>query len=162
MRCPARPAAVPVEVQRAVSDASAPGEKTLALWAERVMARMNDVAARTDVCVRIVGEKESRTLNREYRGIDRPTNVLSFPADLTLPDGKGKILGDIVICDPVVIREAQAQGKPAGEHYAHMVVHGMLHLYGYDHVDPVEADVMEDIEREILGRLGIADPYRAA
>lgn len=126
------------------------------------MGRMNDEAERTDVCIRLVGEEESRTLNREYRGMDRPTNVLSFPADLVLPDGEGKLLGDIVICDPVVAREAQAQGKLASEHYAHMVIHGMLHLYGYDHEDPAEADVMEAIEREILGRLGIADPYRAA
>lgn len=126
------------------------------------MDRMSDTAARTDVCIRLVDEEESRTLNRDYRGTDKPTNVLSFPADLRLPEGEGKILGDIVICDPVVRREAQAQGKLAGEHYAHMVIHGMLHLYGYDHEDPAEADVMEDIEREILGRLGIADPYRAA
>jgi len=126
------------------------------------MERMNDGAERTDVCIRLVDEEESRGLNRDYRGIDKSTNVLSFPADLTLPEGEGKILGDIVICDPVVRREAGAQGKPTGEHYAHMVIHGMLHLYGYDHEETAEADVMEDIEREILGRLGIADPYQAA
>ena len=126
------------------------------------MTRMHDAPEATDVCIRVVGEAESKSLNGDYRGVDRPTNVLSFPADLTLPDGEGKVLGDIVICDPVVTREAQAQGKLIREHYAHMVIHGMLHLYGYDHEDPAEADVMENIEREILDRLGIADPYRAA
>ena len=153
---------MPVEVQIAVDNAAAPGGETLAGWAERVMTRMSDTAAGTEVCIRLVGEEESRKLNRDYRGMNKPTNVLSFPADLTLPEGQGKILGDIVICDPVVTREALAQGKLAAEHYAHMVIHGMLHLYGYDHEDPAEADVMEDIEREILGHLGIADPYRAA
>ena len=77
---------------------------------------------------------------------------------MVVPDGE-KILGDIVICDPVVRQESQSQDKRVQDHYLHMVVHGMLHLYGYDHVDPAEADVMEDLEREILGGLGVADPY---
>jgi probable rRNA maturation factor len=112
-------------------------------------------------------------LNDAYRGQNKPTNVLSFPADISLPAGDGvpeaagraektneiKILGDIVICAPVVRREAQDQEKSVHDHCTHMVVHGMLHLYGHDHVDPAEADVMEDLEREILGGFGIADPY---
>lgn len=145
-----------------MDEPSAPAAQMLAGWAERVIERMADPPARTEVCIRLVNEEESRTLNRDFRGIDKPTNVLSFPADVRLPEGEGRILGDIVICDPVVLREARAQGKRESEHYAHMVVHGMLHLYGYDHEDPAEADVMEDIEREILGRLGFADPYEAA
>lgn len=153
---------VSVEVQLAVRSESVPDEASIERWAEAVMERMRDAVPPTDVCIRIVEEDESRALNGTYRGKDKPTNVLSFPADVVLPDSDSRILGDIVICDPVVRREARTQHKRLEEHYAHMVVHGMLHLYGYDHQDPAEADAMEDIEREILGHMGIGDPYRAA
>jgi len=114
----------------------------------------------TEVCVRIVDENESEKLNSNYRDQNKPTNVLSFPADVEVPDSSLRYLGDIVICDSIVELEALKQKKCLTDHYAHMVVHGMLHLYGYDHIEPDEADVMENIEREILGQVGIADPYR--
>lgn len=116
-----------------------------------------------DLAIRLVGTREGRALNRHYRGKDYTTNVLSFPAELPegLPKGvKLPLLGDLVLCAPVVAREAKEQGKPLAAHYAHLVVHGCLHLLGWDHEDPHEADAMEQLEREILAELGLPDPYR--
>ncbi len=152
------PIEVPVDVQLATDNPVECNETSLAGWAENVIRRMGDDPVTVSACVRIVEAGESQTLNRDYRDKDKPTNVLSFPADLMVPDGR-KVLGDIVICDSVVRQESQAQEKRVQDHYLHMVVHGMLHLYGFDHVDPAEADAMEDLEREILGGLGVADPY---
>ena len=109
--------------------------------------------------IRIVDEAESQRLNRQFRGKDKPTNVLSF-----LNEESGYLeydnLGDLLICAPVVLREAEEQGKEVLAHWAHMVVHGMLHLQGYDHETADEAGEMEQLEIEILGRLGFEDPYR--
>jgi len=114
---------------------------------------------RADVCLRIVDEREGRSLNRHYREKNYATNVLSFPAEL--PTGvKLPLLGDIVICAPVVAREAREQHKPLHAHYAHLTVHGVLHLLGFDHEDERDAMVMETIERGILAGLGLPDPYR--
>ncbi len=115
-----------------------------------------------DLAVRLVDEKEGCSLNHHYRGKDYATNVLSFPAELPegLPKGiKMPLLGDLVICAPVVAREAAEQGKSLAAHYAHLTVHGTLHLLGWDHDDDKEADAMEQLEREILADLGIDDPY---
>lgn len=112
--------------------------------------------------VRIVDEAESRALNHDYRGKDKPTNVLSFPFEPPpgIPPGRlGDHLGDLVICAPVVAREAAEQGKPPEAHWAHMVIHGVLHLLGHDHQNDAEADEMERLERDILQRLGYPDPY---
>ncbi|HMT39273.1 MAG TPA: rRNA maturation RNase YbeY, partial [Thermomonas sp.] len=116
-----------------------------------------------DLAIRIVGAREGRALNRHYRGKDYATNVLSFPAELPdgLPEGvRLPLLGDLVICAPVVAREAKEQRKPVAAHYAHLTVHGALHLLGWDHEDPREADCMEQLEREILAGLGLPDPYQ--
>ena len=118
-----------------------------------------------DLAIRIVGTREGRALNRHYRGKDYATNVLSFPAELPegLPEGvRLPLLGDLVICAPVVAREAREQRKPLAAHYAHLTVHGALHLLGWDHEDPREADCMEQLEREILAGLGLPDPYQPA
>jgi len=113
---------------------------------------------KADLAIRLVDAKEGRALNRHYRGKDYATNVLSFPAELpegvTLP-----LLGDLVICAPVVAREAREQGKRLNAHYAHLTIHGVLHLLGLDHEDEREAEAMEQIERELLAGLGIGDPY---
>ncbi len=113
---------------------------------------------RADLAIRLVGEREGRAFNRHYRGRDYATNVLSFPAEL--PEGvRLPVLGDLIICAPVVAREARTQGKDLDAHYAHLTVHGVLHLLGMNHEDPREADVMEEIERQILADLGFPDPY---
>lgn len=113
---------------------------------------------RADLAIRLVDTKEGRALNRHYRGKDYPTNVLSFPAEL--PEGVSlPLLGDLVVCAPVVAKEAAEQGKPLLAHYAHLTVHGVLHLLGLDHDDEREAEAMEQIERDILAALGFPDPY---
>lgn len=104
--------------------------------------------------VRFVDAEEGRTLNRQFRGKDYATNVLSFVYE------KQPVVGDLVLCVPVILREAKAQGKPVAAHFAHLIVHGMLHLQGYDHeVGKPQAERMETKEREILTRFGIVDPY---
>jgi probable rRNA maturation factor len=105
-----------------------------------------------------VDTKEACSLNRHYRGKDYATNVLSFPADLP-PEMQVPLLGDLVICAPVVAKEAAEQGKSLAAHYAHLTIHGVLHLLGLDHEDEREAEAMERIERELLADLGYADPY---
>ncbi|WP_043769115.1 rRNA maturation RNase YbeY [Algiphilus aromaticivorans] len=109
------------------------------------------------LCLRVVDADESRALNHRFRGKNRPTNVLSFPAASPLVEEPE--LGDIVLCAPVIAAEAAEQGKSPRAHWAHMVVHGVLHLRGHDHIDDDEARVMEAAERRILAGLGFADPY---
>lgn len=117
------------------------------------------------ITVRIVDEAEGRELNRDYRGKDYPTNVLTFAygegEDMPLPEGL-PLMGDLVLCRQVVEREAVEQGKPLDAHYAHLSVHGMLHLQGFDHLEDDEAEEMEALERRILAELGYPDPYREA
>ena len=112
--------------------------------------------------IRLIDEEESRRLNSQYRGKDRPTNVLSFPAQLpgeVLEQLPVPPLGDLAICAPLVAREAGDQGKPVRHHWAHLTVHGVLHLRGHDHEDPADAERMESLERELLAGFGIPDPY---
>ena len=113
-----------------------------------------------EITLRIVDEPESRALNRDYRGVDRPTNILSFSYDP--PPGSDALVGDLVICAPVMAREAAEQGKPLEAHWAHLVVHGTLHLLGYDHQNDDEAREMESLEVQILAELGFPDPYALA
>jgi probable rRNA maturation factor len=129
----------------------APGPGTLRRWARLAAGGHGGTLG-----IRVVGSRESRALNGRWRGRDRPTNVLSFPAPADL---RGRELGDLVVCAPVVAREAREQGKRLTSHWAHMVVHGTLHLLGYDHAGAVDAQRMESRERALLARLGIADPY---
>lgn len=112
-----------------------------------------------EVSVYIVDEAEGRELNAQYRGKDYPTNVLSFPADIAEEVGI-PLLGDLVICAPVVEREAQEQGKTLPAHWAHMLVHGTLHLVGFDHIDDDEAEIMETLETQIVTGLGYPAPYQ--
>lgn len=124
-------------------------------WATAAVQPQSD---EVEMTVRIVDEAESHELNLNYRGKDRPTNVLSFPFEC--PDEvELPLLGDLVICRQVVEREAQEQEKPLMAHWAHMVVHGSLHLLGYDHIEDDEAEEMESLETQIMTGLGFADPY---
>jgi probable rRNA maturation factor len=129
----------------------APGPASLRRWA-RLAAGGRD----GELGIRIVGAAEGRALNARWRGRDRPTNVLSFPAAASL---RPRQLGDLVVCAPVVAREAREQGKALAAHWAHMVVHGTLHLLGFDHLRAADAQRMEGRERALLARLGISDPY---
>jgi probable rRNA maturation factor len=110
------------------------------------------------ISIRVVGSARSRSLNDRYRSKDRPTNVLSFGGAGLAPDGR-RHLGELVICAPVVAREARSQGKPLEAHWAHLTVHGVLHLLGFDHERRAEARLMEGWEVQILETLGISDPY---
>ena len=124
-------------------------------WATAAVQPQSD---EVEMTVRIVDEAESHELNLNYRGKDRPTNVLSFPFEC--PDEvELPLLGDLVICRQVVEREAQEQEKPLMAHWAHMVVHGSLHLLGYDHIEDDEAEEMESLETQIMTGLGFADPH---
>jgi probable rRNA maturation factor len=112
-----------------------------------------------EVSLYIVDETEGQELNSQYRGKDYPTNVLSFPADI--PEEVGiPLLGDLIVCAPVVEREAQEQGKTLAAHWAHMLVHGSLHLLGFDHIEDAEAEEMEALETEIITGLGYPAPYQ--
>jgi len=146
---------VQVEVQYAVEAPDLPAEGDVHRWVAAALAGRRGEA---EVVVRIVDEAESAELNGTYRGKHYATNVLSFPFEAP-PGVAMSLLGDLVICAPVVAREAAEQGKAGMAHWAHMVVHGTLHLIGYDHETDAEAEEMEGLEREILAGLGIGDPY---
>ncbi len=145
-----------LEVQRASEQASLPDTADFERWAR---VALEGVDHPVELVIRIVDEVEGRELNRRYRGKDRPTNVLSFAFEAP-PGVDSNHLGDLVICAPVVVREAQQQGKYVGDHWAHLVIHGVLHLRGYDHQTEHEAQLMESREKTMLQTLGIEDPYR--
>ncbi|NNF52055.1 MAG: rRNA maturation RNase YbeY [Gammaproteobacteria bacterium] len=149
---------VRIEIERAqdIGDA-VPGDAALKGWLREALV---GIEADVELGVRIVGEDEGRRFNRDYRGSDYATNVLSFRAD-KLPDLSPRPIGDLLFCAPVVAREAEEQGKPANAHWAHLCIHGVLHLLGHDHEVEEEARLMEGLEVEILARLGYQDPYRA-
>lgn len=147
-----------VDIQIATPRRGVPHARSLRRWAQAALA------AKSDMTIRIVGLAESRKLNRTWRDKDKPTNVLSFPYADSLPSSpqpvaRGLPLGDLVLCAPVIAREAREQDKPLQAHWAHMIVHGVLHLLGYDHVKSRDAKKMEAREVEILARLGYQDPY---
>lgn len=147
-----------LDLQVACEATGLPSEAQFRQWCELALRqRQND----SELTIRLVDEAEGRELNRTWRHKDYATNVLSFPADV--PDELLDIplLGDLVICAGVVTREAAEQGKSAEAHWAHLVIHGCLHLLGYDHIDDAEAEEMESLERELLAELGHPDPYAA-
>lgn len=154
------PVRLDVSVGYAVPRAGLPSPVSFRKW---IAAALAGRIREADLAVRLVGAREGRALNRHYRGKDYATNVLSFPAETTevkLPKGVTMpLLGDLVLCAPVVAREAREQKKPLLAHYAHLTVHGTLHLLGWDHGDDREAECMENLEREILAEMGIEDPY---
>ena len=155
------PVRLDVSVGYAVPRAGLPASTSFRKW---VAAALEGRIREADLAIRVVGTKEGRALNRHYRGKDYATNVLSFPADIAegvkLPKGvRMPLLGDLVLCAPVIAREAREQKKPLADHYAHLTVHGALHLLGWDHEHEQDAECMERLEREILAGLGIADPY---
>ena len=154
---------VRVDVNSRVSS-PVPASVAIADWVEAALDAGQVHAGRDlDLAVAVVDAAAIRDLNRRYRRRDRPTNVLSFPADPVagLPHGGALFLGDIVLCAELVASEAAAAGRPVNSHWAHLCVHGALHLGGYDHVMTGEAERMEALETRILETFGIGDPYAA-
>ena len=143
-----------LEVQRLVDDPHIPDDNCFRGWVDAAL----EGAGACMVNLRIVDLAEGWALNREWRGKDAATNVLSFPADMPELDGK-RILGDVVLCAPVIEQEASEQGKSLEAHWAHLVTHGLLHLLGFDHIKGTQAAAMETREIEILERLGFSNPY---
>jgi probable rRNA maturation factor len=143
------PPVLALSVQYATTKDNLPSRQRLRVWAKAAL--LTDA----QVTLRLVGGREGRALNRDFRGKDYATNVLTFAYP-----GIGPLSGDIVLCAPVIAKEAREQRKPIDAHYAHLVVHGMLHLQGYDHESSSDARVMEALEAEILVKLGYADPYK--
>ena len=136
-----------------------PSDAVIKMWAVEALETADDV----QVSLIIVDEKESQRLNKEFRNKDKPTNVLSFPMDMPAELAESVdslMLGDLVICAAVVEDEAQQQNKIPEAHWAHMLVHGMLHLQGYDHIEDSEAEAMEAKEIQLLNQLGFENPYQ--
>jgi len=166
-----RPRSQPeVSIQFAAGKKGVPHPGSLRRWAQAAMNQIpltpglgKAVRQGAGIAIRIVGAAESRRLNAAWRGKDKPTNVLSFPSGLTIAPGPMSAspvpLGDLVICAPVVVREAREQGKAPQAHWAHMVVHGVMHLLGYDHEIDRDAELMEAREVALLAKLGYANPY---
>lgn len=145
-----------IEVQVIFSSPGQPDKAQIRQWVD---AALQGYDKDTEIVVRIVDVHESAQLNKQYRHKPGPTNILSFPADI--PEGIGlNLLGDLVICAPVVEREALEQQKTLSHHWAHIIVHGVLHLLGYDHIVDDEAEVMENKEISILQTLNISNPYQ--
>ena len=149
-----------VDVQLAADDGSVPTADDIATWVNRAVDAAGS-AGDMEVSVRVVSTAEMQQLNSEFRDQDKPTNVLSFPAgDLAgLPDDAARPLGDIVVCAAVVADEAEQQGKTQRDHWAHMIVHGTLHLLGFDHENDSDAAEMESLEIRVMTDHGLANPY---
>ena len=146
-----------LDLQLACADESGlPTEAEFQRWLDAAILPFQQEA---EVTIRLVDVAESNELNLTYRGKDKPTNVLSFPFECP-PGIELPLLGDLIICRQVVEQEAQEQNKPLAAHWAHMVVHGSLHLLGYDHIEDEEAEEMEALEIEFLAALGFANPYQ--
>lgn len=147
-----------LDIQRTFFDSELPDDKKFENWVGTAL-KMGGREDDTQVAIRIVDEEEGTKLNRQWRHKNGPTNVMSFSMsgmDLIAPE----LLGDIVICAPIVAKEADEQSKPLHNHWAHMVVHGILHLLGYDHIIESDAEKMESLETEIMNQLEYPDPYQ--
>ena len=145
-----------IEIQTIYESEGQPGPEQIQRWVD---AALEGFQPDTEIVVRIVDEQESAELNEQYRHKPGPTNILSFPVEV--PDGiELDLLGDLVVCAPVLEKEALEQHKPLADHWAHIIIHGVLHLLGYDHIDETEAELMEAKEIAILNTLNILNPYR--
>lgn len=144
-----------IEIQAVFESEGQPERQQIQLWVDTALA---DYDRDSEIVVRIVDEQESADLNEQYRHKQGPTNILSFPADLP-EEVNLDLLGDLVICAPVLEKEALEQNKLLAHHWAHIIVHGVLHLLGYDHIDDNDAELMENKEIEILNKLNINNPY---
>jgi probable rRNA maturation factor len=148
---------IDLDLQIATEEA-VPSEDLFEQWVAAALAHRKDD---TELTVRVVDAEESHGLNYQYRGKDSPTNVLSFPFE-TLDHVNLPLIGDVVICAPIVIKEAEEQEKSVESHWAHLTIHGILHLLGYDHVEQDDAEAMESMEIKILQKMGYSNPYHVA
>lgn len=147
---------IDVDIQIASQSTSIPSSEQFQQWVE---TGLSNTSTNFELTVRVVDIEESQQLNLQYRQKDKPTNVLSFPFEV--PEGiELNLLGDLVICADVVAKEATEQNKPLNNHWAHLVVHGCLHLLGYDHIEEEEAIEMESLEIKLLSTIGIDNPYQ--
>lgn len=146
-----------LEIQRELEDPSVPDDLQIEAWVRHALG--GDSAVMLNI--RLVDQAEGWALNRQWRGKDYATNVLSFPAQVPAVDGL-RVLGDVVLCAPVILREAVEQGKSPEAHWAHLVIHGVLHLLGFDHHDGPAAERMEAREKELLASLGFPNPYEVS
>ncbi|TWX68044.1 rRNA maturation RNase YbeY [Colwellia demingiae] len=148
-----------IDLQVACTPTKLPTKEQFQLWVDTALAEVSSKPSQDfELTIRLVNNEESQQLNKQYRGKDNPTNVLSFPFEV--PDGiELNLLGDLIICIEVMKQEAQEQKKALFEHWAHLVIHGCLHLVGFDHISDTEALEMESIEITILEKLGISNPY---
>jgi probable rRNA maturation factor len=147
---------IKINIQRATKKPYLPSNKRIREWVHKALTGRIHQA---ELNIRVVDTREASHLNRKWRGKIGATNVLSFPAN-GLKDIVPGFLGDIVLCAPVIAREAMQQGKSPDAHWAHMIIHGTLHLMGYDHIKPAEARKMERLEKKLLARLAFGDPYK--
>lgn len=145
-----------LDLQIATDNNTLPTQDDFELW---VRTALRDTMTEAELTIRIVDDIESQSLNSTYRGKDKPTNVLSFPFEAP-PEIDIPLLGDLIICASVVEQEAIQQNKPSQAHWAHMVVHGCLHLLGYDHINDAEAEEMESLETQLIENLGFNNPYK--
>jgi probable rRNA maturation factor len=159
--------ALHIDIQRVSVTSQQPDDSTIQQWVQTALhteSQCHQIGSdqikdsHIELCVRIVDEAEISALNQQYRQRSGSTNVLSFTAE-KIPDIPVRILGDLVICAAVVEQEAQQQGKTLDAHWAHMIIHGVLHLCGYDHIDDIDAERMESREQLILKKLGFSNPY---
>jgi len=150
------PPSFEIDIQRGGGLGLVPDDEEIGRWADVAMQLVNKRAA---LCIRITDDVEIAGLNAEFRHGTGPTNVLSFPCELEDEAGVS-LLGDVVLCAPVIQREAEDQHKALSAHFAHMVLHGILHLLGYDHQNSADSEVMEQMEAKLLDQLGFADPYQ--
>ncbi len=153
-----------IDVEIVSDDKTIPAIDEIADWVRHALAAVPQPLQDAELAVRVVDAEEMQSLNGEYRQKDAPTNVLSFPVGEIdgLPAAAGNFLGDIVVCASVVNSEASEQGKRPNDHWAHMLVHGTLHLLGYDHQIDTDAAKMEALEQRVLAQRGVANPYRAS
>ena len=156
-----------IELQWGIEPLVLPTQALCERWVAESLTAMQPMPKNTELTIRIVSLEESQTLNQTYRNKDKPTNVLSFEFEppIGLPDGaldrggENFYLGDLAICAEVVVQEALAQKKSLEAHWAHIIVHGTLHLQGFDHIEPKDALIMEALEVKIMSKLGYANPY---
>ncbi len=153
---PDSPIVLHLDLQVATQAEQLPTQEEFESW---VRLALGNAMPEAEMTIRLVDEAESQQLNHTYRGKDKPTNVLSFPFE-SPPEVELPLLGDLVICVPVVEQEAEIQGKSLTAHWAHMVVHGCLHLLGYDHIIDSEAEEMESLEAQLIESLGFPNPYK--